>query len=245
LSATEQPAPPDAASEVLGDLFSRLMGDSDVVSPDEERLAMRLRELQREITRFRLRYKFAIDEVTTKISILREEFEETHDHSPIEHVRSRLKSQESLFAKMARIGCPPNLDAISEQIRDIAGVRVVCPFVSDVYWISDMLTRQTDVTVLEIEDYIATPKANGYRSLHLIVAIPVFLSDRTELVPVELQIRTIAMDFWASVEHTIYYKYEGVVPSTLLDELHTAAQTAAALDVTMGRLRAEVRDLGD
>lgn len=129
-------------------------------------------------------------------------------------------------------------------MRDIAGVRVVCPFVSDVYWISDMLTRQSDVTVLEVEDYIATPKPNGYRSLHLIVAIPVFLSDRTEHVPVELQIRTIAMDFWASVEHTIYYKYEGIVPTTLLDELHHAAHTAAELDVTMGRLRNEVRDLG-
>ncbi len=210
---------------------------------DEARFAAELKHLQQDVTRFRLRYKFAIDEVTTKISILREEFEETHDHSPIEHVRSRLKSPESLFAKVARIKCEPTLENIEREIRDIAGVRVVCPFVSDVYWISDMLTSQPDVTVLEVEDYIADPKQNGYRSLHQIIAIPVFLSDRTEHVPVELQIRTIAMDFWASVEHTIYYKYDGMVPATLLDELQEAARTAATLDSTMGRLRTEVRDL--
>ena len=143
----------------------------------------------------------------------------------------------------SRIGCPPTLEDIEAQIQDIAGVRIVCPFASDVYWISDMLTGQPDVTVLEVEDYIARPKANGYRSLHLIVTVPVYLSDRTEHVPVELQIRTIAMDFWASVEHAIYYKYDGVVPTTLLDELHHAAITAASLDETMSQLRAEVRDL--
>jgi putative GTP pyrophosphokinase len=203
-----------------------------------------LRELHLGMTRFRMRYKFALDEVTTKISILREEFEQTHDHSPIEHLRTRLKSDESLFAKMARIDCPPTLEEVEARIRDIAGVRIVCPFVSDVYWISDMLTGQPDVTVLEVEDYVASPKPNGYRSLHLIITVPVFLSDRTELVPVELQIRTIAMDFWASVEHAIYYKYDGVVPTTLLDELHHAANTAASLDATMGRLRTEVRELG-
>lgn len=197
-----------------------------------------------QLARFRMRYQFALDEVTTKISILREEFEQSHDHSPIEHVRTRLKSVESLFAKVARIGCEPTLEEIEARIRDIAGIRIVCPFVSDVYWISDMLTGQPDVTVLEVEDYIRSPKANGYRSLHLIIRVPVFLSDRTEHVPVELQIRTIAMDFWASVEHSIYYKYDGVVPTTLLDELHHAADTAASLDQTMGRLRTEVRALG-
>ncbi|TYL45668.1 GTP pyrophosphokinase family protein [Nocardioides sp. BGMRC 2183] len=199
------------------------------------------RDVRRRLLRFRLRYKFALDEVTTKISILREEFEETHDHSPIEHVRTRLKSPESVIAKVARVGCEPTVEGITANIRDIAGVRVVCPFESDVYWISDMLTSQPDVTVLEVEDYIATPKPNGYRSLHLIIEIPVYLSDRTEHVPVELQIRTIAMDFWASVEHTIYYKYDGTVPTGLLDELRTAAMTAASLDAMMGDLRSEVR----
>lgn len=194
-----------------------------------------------DLARFRLRYKFALDEVTTKISILRQEFEESNDHSPIEHVRTRLKTTESLLGKVNRLGFAPTVEAIGREIRDIAGVRVVCPFVSDVYWISDMLTSQPDVTVLEVEDYIVHPKPNGYRSLHLIIQIPVYLSDRTEHVPVELQIRTIAMDFWASVEHSVYYKYDGTVPPGLLDELQTAASTAANLDAMMSQLRSEVR----
>ena len=197
-------------------------------------------EMARELARFRMRYKFAIDEVSTKIAILREEFEHTHDHSPIEHVRTRLKSPESLLAKAHKIGCPLTLPALEAQIRDIAGIRVVCPFVSDVYWIMEMLGSQSDVDVVEVEDYIAEPKANGYRSLHLIIKVPVYLSDRAVDVPVELQIRTIAMDFWASVEHSIYYKYDGTVPTTLRDELGAAARTAADLDATMARLRSEV-----
>lgn len=239
---TFEPARVDDTTGLLHRLLDELManggaGDLPEVPTKD------LREVQLDLTRFRLRYKFAIDEVATKISILRQEFEETHDYSPIEHVRSRLKSGESMFAKAARLGCPPTLAAIEEKVQDIAGVRVVCPFTTDVYWIKDMLTSQSDVTVLEVEDYIAAPKPNGYRSLHLIIKVPVFLSDRTEHVPVELQIRTIAMDFWASVEHTIYFKYDGTVPPTLLDELGTAARTAADLDTTMARLRAEVRNL--
>ncbi|MDO9494382.1 MAG: GTP pyrophosphokinase family protein [Nocardioides sp.] len=202
------------------------------------------REIHQQLNRFRMRYKFAIDEVTTKIAILREEFEETYDHSPIEHVRSRLKSPDSLFEKATRRGADTSLDAIAETVRDIAGVRVVCPFVSDVYWIKDMLSRQADVTVVEVEDYIASPKPNGYRSLHLSIEVPVFLSDRTENVPVELQLRTIAMDFWASVEHAIYYKYDATVPPALLDELTDAAGIAADLDLRMTRLRDEMRTMG-
>lgn len=207
---------------------------------DDETVARRVRDLRREFLRFRLRYKFAIDELTTKISILREEFEETHDHSPIEHVRTRLKSPESLLAKAAKIGCPPVIGEIQDRIHDIAGIRLTCAFESDVYWIAEMLTSQSDVTVVEIEDYIAHPKPNGYRSLHLIVEVPVYLSDHTEQVEVELQIRTIAMDFWASVEHKIYYKYDGEVPPGLLDELRVAAATAHDLDLRMARLRAQI-----
>jgi len=201
------------------------------------------RQVHQQLNQFRLRYKFAIDEVTTKIAILREEFEETYDHSPIEHVRSRLKSPDSLFAKAAKRGSHSSLESIADSVLDIAGVRVVCPFVSDVYWIKDMLTRQADVTVLEVEDYIASPKPNGYRSLHLTIEVPVFLSDRTEHVPVELQIRTIAMDFWASVEHAIYYKYDATVPHALIEELTDAARIAADLDHRMTQLREEVRGL--
>lgn len=232
-----------AQSAVVLERILNHLEHPDFADQDEETAAARLRELQREFTRFRLRYKFAIDELTTKISILREEFEQTHDHSPIEHVRTRLKSPESIFAKATRIGCPPSIAEIQARIHDIAGVRLTCAFESDVYWIADMLTSQPDVTVVEVEDYIARPKPNGYRSLHLIVEVPVYLSDRTEQVEVELQIRTIAMDFWASVEHKIYYKYDGEVPPGLLDELRVAAATARDLDVRMARLRAEMKGL--
>jgi len=225
---------------VLQRLMTHLEHPDFLGEDDDETVARRLKELQREFTRFRLRYKFAIDELTPKISILREEFEETHDHNPIEHVRTRLKSAESIFSKAAKIGCPLAIADIQRSIHDIAGVRLTCAFESDVYWIADMLTSQSDVTVVEIEDYIAHPKPNGYRSLHLIVEVPVYLSDHTEQVEVELQIRTIAMDFWASVEHKIYYKYDGEVPPGLLDELRVAAATAHDLDARMARLRAQM-----
>lgn len=212
---------------------------------DPDAAVEQLRHVQAQLTAFRLRYKFAIDEIQTKISILREEFEQTHDYSPIEHVRTRLKSMDSLVAKVERTGCEPTLDAIAENIRDIAGVRITCAFVEDCYWIADLLTGQRDVETVQVKDYITDPKPNGYQSLHLIVRIPVFLSDRTDLVPVEVQIRTIAMDFWASLEHKIYYKYGREVPRHLLDELRQAAGAAQHLDRTMARLRDEVNALAN
>jgi putative GTP pyrophosphokinase len=203
-----------------------------------------MREAQARLGRFRQQYKFGMDEVLTKITILREEFEETQGYGPIEHVKTRLKTLDSLLAKAARLGVPPDLEAIRATIRDIAGIRVTCAFIDDTYRLADMLTRQPDLTVLETKDYIASPKANGYQSLHLIVEVPVFLSDRTVQVPVELQVRTIAMDFWASVEHQVYYKYDGVVPSHLRETLRQVADIATDLDDQMGRLREEVRTLG-
>lgn len=205
--------------------------------------ARKLKELQTALVAFRLEYKFGIDEVLTKINILREEFEHMQDHSPIEHVRTRLKSMESLLNKVIRTQCPADLETIRDRIRDIAGIRVVCAFASDVYWIAQMLSDQPDVTVVEVKDYIANPKPNGYQSLHLIVQVPVFLSDRTAHVYVELQIRTIAMDFWASLEHKIYYKYDREVPQRLLDELKDAARVASELDHRMANLRDEVHGL--
>ncbi|GAA3822253.1 GTP pyrophosphokinase [Cellulomonas soli] len=190
-----------------------------------------------------LGYKSGIAEVLTKITILRDEFDTVHDTSPIEHVGSRLKSPESLLAKVRRKACPMTLEAIRAQIWDIAGVRVTCSFVSDIYRIRDLLVGQPDLTVLAERDYIAEPKPNGYQSLHLIVTVPVFLSDRVEHVTVEIQIRTIAMDFWASLEHKIYYKYDGAVPQRLLAELKDAALAASRLDATMEQLHDEVRAL--
>ena len=201
------------------------------------------RELQSRLSAFMMEYKFGLDEVLTKINILREEFELAHDYSPIEHVKSRLKSVESLAGKIQRIDCPPDLAAIRERVRDIAGIRVTCAFVKDISRFALMLTQQRDLTVLESKDYINTPKPNGYRSLHVILTVPVFLSDRTVDIPVEVQIRTIAMDFWASVDHQIHYKYGGRVPEHLLDTLGAAARTAADLDMQMEQLREEVRSL--
>ncbi|GGE97727.1 GTP pyrophosphokinase [Mycetocola zhadangensis] len=206
-----------------------------------------LRALTDEFTRFMLSYKFAVDEMMTKINILREEFSHRHDYSPIEHVSSRLKSPDSILAKAARKGCELTLAGIRSDLHDIAGIRVTCSFISDTYKIFDMIAAQRDVTVLQVRDYIKEPKPNGYRSLHMIVEVPVFLSDHVEQVKVEIQIRTIAMDFWASLEHKIYYKYNRAVPERLLAELRDAALAAGSLDVRMERLHDEVialRDLG-
>jgi len=199
-----------------------------------------LHRLRDEFTRFLMKYKFGMDEVETKVSILRQEFTHLHDYNPIEHVTSRLKSPESILGKIERKGIDPSFEAIREGINDIAGVRIVCSFVSDVYRIWDALTRQTDLGVIDVRDYIATPKPNGYKSLHAIVEVPVFLSDGPVPVRVEVQIRTIAMDFWASLEHKIYYKYDRRVPDELLNDLGRAAKTAASLDATMERLHDEV-----
>ncbi|WP_251151883.1 GTP pyrophosphokinase family protein [Cellulosimicrobium sp. Marseille-Q4280] len=188
-------------------------------------------------------YKFGIDEVMTKITVLRDEFRHIHDYNPIEHVGSRLKSIDSILAKARRKGIPLTPEGVRESMLDVAGVRVTCSFVSDIYRVRDMLAGQGDMTVLEERDYIAHPKGNGYKSLHLIVQVPVYLSDRVEDVVVEIQLRTIAMDFWASLEHKIYYKYQREVPSHLTDALKLAADVAATLDTTMERIHEEVREL--
>lgn len=202
-----------------------------------------LKQLRQTLTRFMMVYKFALDEMETKIEILKQEFQMLHDYNPIEHTKSRVKSPESLIKKLARKGCEVSLPAIRREITDIAGMRITCSFLSDIYSISDMLKRQNDLTVIAIKDYIRNPKPNGYRSLHLLAEVPVNMSDREERVCVEVQIRTIAMDFWASLEHEIFYKHNQIVPARLLQELKAAADSAAALDLQMERLHKEIREL--
>ncbi len=214
------------------------------LAPDKMReLAEQLAQTRNTFVRLQLYYQCGIEEILTKVNILRQEFEATHAYSPIEHVRSRLKSPESLLDKAVRIGCEFDEASIRERVRDIAGIRITCSFVPDVYWIAQMLSEQPDLTLLERKDYIAHPKPNGYQSLHLIVQVPVFLSDRTENVTVEIQIRTIAMDFWASVEHKLSYKYDRALPAHLVAELEDAARIAAELDRRMERLRTEIQSL--
>ncbi|WP_243696844.1 GTP pyrophosphokinase [Labedella endophytica] len=201
------------------------------------------RRLRTEFTRFMMQYQFAIDEVLTKISILQDEFTHLHSYNPIEHVNSRVKTPESIIEKVSRKGCDPSFEAIRSTITDIAGVRITCSFIADTYRVLEMLTAQSDITVREIKDYIAEPKSNGYKSLHAIIEIPVFMSNGVVPVLVELQIRTIAMDFWASLEHKIYYKYSGEVPDHLVSTLTETAQIASQLDRRMEDLHAEVRAL--
>lgn len=199
-----------------------------------------IRKLKQEFTRFMMSYKFAMDEVKTKIDILNQEFNYIHEYNPIEHVKTRLKTPESILKKVYRKGYELSLDSIKENIHDIAGIRIICSFVSDIYKISQMLAKQEDIQVIMYKDYIKNPKPNGYRSLHLVVKVPVFMSDRVENVSVEIQIRTIAMDFWASLEHKIYYKYDKDVPEDLIRQLKEAAEAAAELDKKMENIHKQV-----
>ncbi|TWT14590.1 GTP pyrophosphokinase family protein [Planomicrobium sp. CPCC 101079] len=202
-----------------------------------------LKLMKTEVTRFMMAYKFALDEVNTKIDILKQEFQYIHEYNPIEHVESRLKSFESILEKISRKNYELSLPSIKENIRDIAGIRITCSFISDIYQISEMLQNQKDIQTLTVKDYIHSPKPNGYQSLHLVLQVPVFMSDREEHVCIEVQIRTIAMDFWASLEHKIFYKYNRAVPEKLLLELKDAAVTAAQLDQKMERLHKEMNKL--
>lgn len=203
-----------------------------------------LRSLRDDLQRFLLEYRFGMQEIETKISILRDEFQLMHDYNPIEHVSSRVKSADSLVEKVARKGIEADFESIREHVHDVAGVRITCAFVADVYRLFDLLTAQDDIRLLSVKDYIAAPKTNGYKSLHAIIEVPVFLSTGRIEVPVEVQFRTIAMDFWASLEHKIYYKYDSNVPQDLLDSLRDAATTAAELDERMEGLHHEIRGGG-
>jgi len=202
-----------------------------------------LKAIKVELTRFMMAYKFALDEMNTKINILKDEFNYIHDYNPIEHVKSRLKSPESILKKVYRKGHDFTLQSIKENVRDIAGIRITCSFSSDIYELYTMIANQKDIRVVETKDYIKNPKPNGYQSLHLILEIPIFMSDREELTYVEVQIRTIAMDFWASLEHKMYYKYNKEIPKHMLTELKDAATMATQLDRKMEQLHREISEI--
>ena len=197
--------------------------------------------MKKKMTRMMLLYKFVLSELETKIEILQEEFLMIHEYNPIEHTNSRLKSPESILKKLNRKDKSISVDSIRENVQDIAGMRITCSFISDIYRVFDMLQKQSDIKVLKVKDYIKNPKSNGYKSLHVLLEIPVFMSDAKEIVTVEVQIRTIAMDFWASLEHKIFYKYDQFVPEHLLVELKEAADSAFALDEKMERLHNEIK----
>jgi len=185
-------------------------------------------------------YDGAIREVRTKLEILDREFQVRYARNPIHHIESRLKSSHSIAEKLERKGLPRTIDAAEKHLLDIAGVRIICNYIQDIYHIADLLTRQRDIETVIRKDYIADPKGNGYRSLHLVVRVPVFLSSHTELVPVEIQIRTIAMDFWASLEHALRYKSEHEANESLKLRLKLCAETSAQLDEEMQSIYQEI-----
>lgn len=184
-------------------------------------------------------YRCAIMEVETKFNVLNKEFSLTYDRNPIETIKSRLKSPESIIEKLQRKKLPFNADLIEKELNDIAGVRVVCAFSDDIYLLSDYLLNQDDIALLKKKDYIKNPKENGYRSLHLIVETPIYLHNEKRMMKVEVQLRTIAMDFWASLEHRIYYK-KGQNNDRLRSELKECADVSAALDLRMQAIRGEL-----
>ncbi len=203
---------------------------------DEKRIQQMSEDFQRMVDDFfaiQCRYSAAIKEVQTKLEILDDEFQMKHRRNPIHHVESRLKSIQSMMEKLSRKHFTVSMQSAVENLSDIAGIRVICSYVQDVYTVARLLTTQDDVKLVEMRDYIRNPKPNGYRSLHLIVEIPVFLQAGRIMVPVEVQIRTIAMDFWASLEHSMRYKAAGKVPEAICEELHEVGEDIAVLDQKM------------
>jgi putative GTP pyrophosphokinase len=188
-----------------------------------------------------LMYDSALKQVYTKMEILNNEFKLNHQYNPIEHITSRLKSTQSIAKKMRHNGRELTVENIVKYINDVAGIRVICSFTSDIYRIADLIAKQSDVQVLKVKDYMICPKENGYTSYHMIVSVPIFLSNTTVNTKVEIQIRTIAMDFWASLEHKIYYKFEGNAPERIRKELKECADVVSYLDHKMLTLNEEVR----
>ncbi len=187
-------------------------------------------------------YRCAIMEIETKFNVLNEQFSIQYDRNPIETIKSRLKSRDSLIRKIRNRGIPLTLEAIEENITDVAGVRVICSFPEDIYMLADCFLQQDDVTLIQRKDYIQNPKSGGYRSLHLIVEVPIFLQDEKRAMKVEVQLRTIAMDFWASLEHKLRYK-KSIPPElaeALAKELVECAEISAALDTRMQTIRNKI-----
>lgn len=207
---------------------------------DQQQLSMEFQQMVDEFFTVQCRYQSAIREVQTKLEILDDEFQMKHKRNPIHHMQTRMKSIQSMMDKLRRRQERVSIASAVENLTDIAGIRVICSYIEDIYTVADLLTNQDDVRVVRVRDYIKQPKANGYRSLHLVIEIPVFLAEGRILVPVEVQIRTIAMDFWASLEHSLRYKAEGEVTEDISQELQQIAEDIASLDQKMQRIHDRV-----
>ncbi len=185
-------------------------------------------------------YRSALKKMETKINIINDEFQSFYNTNPIEHVKSRIKSAKSIAEKLRRLGYEDNIENVNKHLTDVAGIRVICSFMSDVMVIAEKIKQQEDVTVIHLKDYMSKPKPNGYKSYHMVVTIPVYTNGKCVQVPVEIQIRTIAMDFWASLEHKINYKYEGEMPEDLIIDLKECADMVDLLDKRMQFISASV-----
>ncbi len=225
----------DTTNEALQEQLKEIFGD---------RTPVEARDLMDNFHRLMSYYQCAMMEIETKFRVLNEEFSLLHDRNPINNIHTRLKSGFSIRDKLARRNLPFTMESIENDLDDIAGIRVVCSFINDVYYLEEALLKQDDITLIRRKDYIAEPKDNGYRSLHLIIAIPIFLSNQKREMKVEVQLRTISMDSWASLEHQLRYKKSVSDPKKVEQALQNCARLSRELDTTMDQLR-EIVITGD
>ena len=225
--------------------------NNGIITPSEKKIIEDLckddsvQEFIRELKMFNLKYVAAMKETERKISILNEDFKIRYNRSPIEQIESRIKTPESLIKKLRRNNLPISINSIENNIFDIAGIRVICSFVSDIDIIIKMISDDPEIEVIREKDYISKPKPSGYRSYHMILKVPVYLTTGVEYVVVELQIRTMAMDFWASLEHEIKYKYDGLIPEDVCKELIECSDAMADADERMMKLSNKVHNFNN
>lgn len=190
-------------------------------------------------------YNAALKEINTKIDILNDEFQHIYHYTPIEHIKSRIKTPTSIVNKLKKNGYETSVENMVRHVNDIAGIRIICSFTSDIYLIADMITKQSDLKVVSVKDYITHPKVSGYQSYHILVTVPIHLIQGIVDTIVEIQIRTIAQDFWASLEHKIYYKFEGNAPDYIRRELQECANIVSNLDRRMLSLNEKIQEFSE
>ncbi|MBQ9080912.1 MAG: GTP pyrophosphokinase family protein [Clostridia bacterium] len=217
----------------------------NIMSPDDIVGLLRENNLDKYVSYFAeqmLLYRAAITKVRTTLETLDDEFHVKNDYNPIHHIETRLKTPRSIFGKLQNRGYPVTMQSIHDNLTDIAGIRVICNYIDDAYRIADLLIAHDGITLLEKKDYIAKPKPSGYRSLHLIVDVSVYMSEGSVSVPAEIQIRTIAMDYWATLEHRLKYKNEGKVPPDLYGKMKTYSESLADMEEKMQELQRETEN---
>ncbi len=214
----------------------------DTFEPDSEEAFKMAQGLIKDLFDMQHAYRAALKEVSTKLEILNDEFQNTHERNPIHTMKSRVKSPKSIVEKLSRKGFDLSCESAKNNLDDIAGVRIICPYIEDIYTVKNLLQAQDDIELIRVTDYIKNPKPNGYRSLHLILRVPVFFSDHKDMVKVEVQIRTIAMDFWASLEHQLRYKAVDSenIPESVSTDLKECADTIAQTDIRMQDIHNQV-----